>query len=255
MLDAQAVYRRDRAIVLASLAGVTLLAWVDMALMANPSTPVGWCGNLMAHDQHWTPDDALAAFAMWNVMMVGMMIPTASPMIGMFAATSRRHGSGKPAVPTLFFVLGYLIAWAGYSAAATGLQWALQSATLLSPNDLQVGPRLGGALLIGAGLFQFTRLKNNCLTHCRTPMSFLMTQWREGAGGAVQMGLKHGSYCVGCCWAIMLLMFSAGLMNLVWTAVLAVFMLLEKIIPAGDKLGRIAGVIAIGLGTILVTSA
>lgn len=250
MSDPHAVYRRDRAIVLASLAGVSLLAWLYMVAMPAGAGHGG--GHLISNNPSWTAADALTAFAIWTVMMVGMMIPTASPMISMFSATSRRQGAGKPAVPTLFFVVGYLIAWTGYSAAATAVQWGLQSTALLSPDNLQVGPRLGGALLIGAGLFQFTRLKNNCLTHCRTPMSFLMTQWREGIGGAVRMGLKHGTYCVGCCWAIMLLMFTAGLMNLVWTALLAVFMLLEKVVPAGDRLGRAAGVLAISLGAALV---
>ena len=253
MVDTQAVYRRDRAIILGSLAGTTLLAWLYMTAMAHPDS-VNASAHLMAHDAGWTAADALTAFLMWNVMMVGMMIPTASPMITLFAATSRRHRpGGRPGVPTFFFVLGYLITWAGYSAAATGLQWGLHSTALLSADLMQLGPRLGGALLIGAGLFQFTRLKNNCLTHCRTPMSFLMTQWRDGPGGAVRMGLKHGGYCVGCCWAIMLLMFAAGLMSLIWTAVLALFMLAEKAAPGGDKLGRIAGLLAIAAGTAAVS--
>jgi len=254
-VDAQTTFWRDRTIVVASLAGVTLLAWFYLYAMAEPSR-FGGTVHLVAHGARWSATDAFTAFLMWNVMMIGMMIPTASPMITMFAVTSRRSGvKGRPEVPTLFFVLGYLLAWAGYSAAATGLQWGLHSAALLSSDTLQVGRHLGGALLLGAGAFQFTKWKNNCLTHCRTPMSFLMTQWRDGLGGAIQMGLKHGSYCVGCCWAIMLLMFAAGLMNLLWTAILAVFMLLEKVLPAGDKLGRTAGVVAIITGAGLVLGA
>ncbi len=254
-MDAQSVYRRDRVIVLASLAGVTLLAWFYMYAMAAPRG-AAMAGHWVPQAQSWGLTEVLTAFAMWNVMMVGMMIPTASPMILMFATTNRRYqGQRGNYVPTLFFVVGYVITWAIFSAAATAAQWGLQAAALFSPEILQVTPQLGGALLVGAGLFQFTSLKYNCLTHCRTPMSFLASEWREGVGGAIGMGLKHGSYCVGCCWAIMLLMFVAGLMNLLWTAFLAAFMLLEKVAPAGDKLGRIAGVISVVAGAWLLTGA
>ncbi len=253
-MDAQAVYRRDRNIILASLAGVTLLAWLYMYAMAAPFGAVTAEFLCAPRSGSWGPGDILTSLAMWNIMMVGMMIPTASPMILMFATTNRRQrGQSGPYVPTFFFVSGYVLIWAVYSIAGTAAQWGLQEAALLSPLVLQVTPQLGAVLLIVAGLFQFTSLKHNCLTHCRTPMAFLNSEWREGAGGAMWMGLKHGSYCVGCCWAIMLLMFVAGLMNLVWTAFLAAFMLLEKIAPAGDKLGRIAGVLAVGAGMWLLS--
>lgn len=250
-MGVDAVFRRDRAIVLAALLGVTALAWAhlyDMAfqagLHAHHASPLGVA---------WRAKDLLLAFLMWNVMMAGMMIPTASPMILAFATTNRRFCEQQgPFVPTAFFVLGYLLAWAGYSAVATFAQWALHSASLLTPAAVRTTPLVGGFLLITAGAFQWSALKYNCLTQCRTPLSFLMTEWREGRRGALRMGLKHGAYCVGCCWAIMALMLVAGAMNLLWTALLAAYMLLEKVAPGGQQLGRAAGIAFAAAGAWMV---
>lgn len=248
----EAVFRRDRAIVVAALLGVSALAWVSMydmasqtALHAHHAAPAG----------AWGASDLLLAFTMWNVMMVGMMIPTASPMILTFTTTNRRFREQRgPFVPTTFFVLGYVLVWAGYSIGATLGQWALHSAALLTPASMRTTPLIGGSLLIVAGAFQWSSLKYNCLTHCRSPLSFLLTEWREGKSGALLMGIKHGGYCVGCCWAIMALMFVAGAMNLLWTAVLAIYMLLEKVAPAGQEIGRVAGIVFVAAGIWMVSA-
>lgn len=245
-VSAEAAYRRDRAVIVTALSGVTVFAWLYMADMAAQAG---------AHVHHampagaWGARELLLAFLMWNVMMVGMMIPTASPMILTFAVTNRRaREQHRPFVPTTFFVLGYLLAWAAYSAAATLMQWALQSAALLTPETVRATPAISGSLLIAAGIFQWSALKYNCLTQCRSPLSFLLTEWREGKRGALLMGAKHGAYCVGCCWAIMALMLVAGAMNLLWTAALAIYMLLEKVVPRGHEVGRAVGVLFVAAG-------
>lgn len=250
-MRAETVYRRDRGIVLAALLGVTALAWLYMYDMAAQA-------DLHAHHAipagaEWGAKELLLAFLMWNVMMVGMMIPTASPMIITFAATSRRHRTG-PFVPTAFFVLGYVLVWGAYSTGATFAQWGLHSASLLAPATVRTTPAISGLLLIVAGVFQWSSLKYNCLTQCRTPLSFLMTEWREGRRGALVMGLKHGAFCVGCCWAIMTLMLVAGAMNLLWTAILAVYMLVEKVVPRGHEVGRIAGAVFVSAGMAILVS-
>jgi predicted metal-binding membrane protein len=144
-------------------------------------------------------------------------------------------------VPTGLFLLGYLIVWIGFSALAAVAQWILHATALLSPMMVSTSPILGGAILITAGAFQWTPLKNACLTHCRSPLNFLMTGWREGKRGALAMGLKHGAYCTGCCWFLMALLFVAGVMNLWWIAIIAGFVLLEKVAPRGLWVGKIAG--------------
>ncbi|MGI9076114.1 MAG: DUF2182 domain-containing protein [Gemmatimonadaceae bacterium] len=199
--------------------------------------------------QQWRAADLTLLYLMWLVMMVAMMIPSATPMLLMFATVARqRRERQQPAVPTSVFLLGYLLVWAGYSAAATFAQWALHSAALLSPMMVTTSGRLGGSLLILAGLFQFTPLKSLCLSRCRSPLGFLTAEWREGVRGALIMGIKHGGYCVTCCWSLMALLFVAGVMNLLWVVAIAVLVLLEKMAPSGRLLGRAAGVVFVAVG-------
>lgn len=255
-MDADAVFKRDRRIVLTALTAITVLTWVHMYQM-SPSTALTIDAAVCSAPTGtaWNLQSLLLAFLMWNVMMVGMMIPTASPMILMFATTNRRHrDQNGPFVPTAIFVLGYVIVWTGYSAGATLAQWGMHSASLLTPYTLRTTPAVGGLLLIAAGLFQWSPLKHRCLTQCQTPLSFLMTEWREGTSGALLMGLKHGAYCVGCCWAIMALMFVAGAMNLLWTALLTAFMLVEKVAPARQQIEKLAGIVFVFAGVGMVYS-
>ena len=170
-------------------------------------------------------------------------------MILTFALVQRkRRELERPFVPSGIFLLGYLVVWTGFSALTAIAQWVLHARALLSPMMVSTSPMLGGILLVGAGIFQWTPLKNACLTHCRSPLSFLMTGWREGKLGAFVMGLKHGAYCTGCCWMLMALLFVAGVMNLWWIAVIAVFVLLEKVAPRGLFVGKVAGVLLAAWG-------
>jgi predicted metal-binding membrane protein len=179
---------------------------------------------------------------MWAVMMVAMMVPSVSPMVLTFMSVNRaRCERQRPFVPTWIFLSGYLVAWTAFSALATIGQWALHGSALVSSAMVVTSPWLAAALLVAAGLFQLTPLKRACLVRCRAPLTFLMTEWREGWSGAFLMGLRHGAYCVGCCWLLMSLLFVAGVMNLLWVAAISLLVLAEKALPAGPRLGRTAG--------------
>jgi predicted metal-binding membrane protein len=249
--------RRDRLVVLGGLLGISALAWAyigymawDMSRMAMPMDMA------MPQMRTWGWVDLVLLFVMWAVMMVAMMVPTAAPMILIFAKVNRqRRERQQPFVPTAVFLAGYLLVWSGFSLLATLAQWGLHSAALLSPMMVSTSAVLGGFLLVAAGIFQWTPLKYACLKHCRSPLSFLMTDWREGMGGALVMGLKHGSYCTGCCWFLMALLFVAGVMNLLWVVTIAAFVLIEKAVPRGDLVGRIAGVILVVAGLAMLMRA
>lgn len=247
--------RRDRAIVTAGLAGLSCLAW--LYLIYDGTTHLT-CRALMRVAPHaWGLTHVALLFAMWAVMMVAMMVPSVSPMVFTFASVNRqRREHARPFVPTWMFLCGYLVAWAVFSALATLGQWALHASALVSSAMVVTSPWVAAALLIAAGLFQFTPLKRACLVHCRTPLTFLMTEWREGWFGAFLMGLRHGAYCVGCCWILMSLLFVAGVMNVFWIAVISLVVLAEKILPAGPGFSRTAGwLLMAGGGTWLVSGA
>jgi predicted metal-binding membrane protein len=169
------------------------------------------------------------------------------------AAHARRRERGVPTL-VLLFALGYLTIWLGFSAGATIAQWALHRAALLSSTMAVRSPRLAGALLVAAGAYQLTPVKRSCLRHCQTPLDFLMHHWREGAVGAFQMGIRHGRYCLGCCWALMAVLFAVGVMNLVWVALLTVFILVERFGRVGTRVARVGGAAMVGLGVLLIAS-
>jgi predicted metal-binding membrane protein len=250
----EAVLKRDRTIVLAGVAGLSALAWAYLLALAwrMPHREMAMA-MAMPHMQAWEATEVLLTWVMWAVMMVAMMTPSAAPMILMFATVNRRRlGQQGPFVPTTVFSLGYLLVWGGFSVVATLAQWGLHTAALLSPMIATTSPMLGGLLLLAAGLFQWTPLKYTCLTQCRSPLGFLMTEWREGASGALLMGLRHGRYCVGCCWVLMALLFVAGVMNLLWVAALAAFVLVEKVLPRGELVGRVVGGMLMLAGLVLL---
>jgi predicted metal-binding membrane protein len=204
----------------------------------------------------WTLGYAGLMFAMWWVMMAAMMLPSAAPILLLFARVNRAERSGhRPYVPTGIFAAGYLTAWGGFSALATGLQRALEQLGLLSPMMTTSSYWLGGAILIAAGMWQLTPVKRICLRHCRSPIGFLAQSWRPGRLGAFGMGLEHGTYCLGCCWFLMGLLFFGGVMNLFWIAGLAAFVLLEKTIPMGHWVGRIAGIGIAAWGVMMLATA
>jgi predicted metal-binding membrane protein len=251
----EAVLTRDRAIVMSGLAGVVVLAWAYIFYLAWGMRNMDMGMEMaMPRMQSWGAIDLILLFVMWSVMMVAMMLPSAAPMVLMFATVNRRRLQRQdPFVPTGVFVLGYLVVWSGFSAAAVTAQWGLHTAALLSPMMVSTSPILGGALLLSAGIFQLTPLKHTCLTHCRSPLGHLMTGWREGTRGAFTMGLQHGRYCVGCCWLLMGLLFVLGVMNLLWVAVIAAFVLTEKVAPAGPWVTRGTGLVLMGWGVWVVT--
>jgi predicted metal-binding membrane protein len=243
----ESILKRDRMVVLAGLIGLTALAWGYMIYEARAMSLTGVCccaGMKMSGPdvQPWSAAALVPLFLMWTEMMVAMMLPSAAPMILTFAMVNRkRQEQQQPYVPTGLFALGYLAAWTGFSAIAALAQALLHRYALLSPKMVSASPLLGGSLLIAAGIFQWTPLKHMCLTHCRSPLNFLMTGWREGKTGAFRMGLEHGTYCTGCCWFLMALLFVAGVMNMWWVAIIALFVLVEKIAPRGLWIGRISG--------------
>jgi predicted metal-binding membrane protein len=274
------ILRRDRLPALLGIVGITVLAWLylvwfaagmsamtgatggmtgnDMAGMTGggmsgmgegAASAAGMAGMAMPALHGWSAGYFALMFSMWSVMMVGMMLPSAAPMILLYdRVRARQQAKGASLAGTGVFALGYLVAWALFSLVAVSCQWALEQAALLSPMLIRAGPWLGGGLLILAGLYQWTPLKNACLVHCRAPIAFLAHHWRPGRAGAFRMGLHHGLYCVGCCWLLMALLFVFGVMNLLWIAALALFVLLEKVLPRGDLVGRASGGLMIAAG-------
>jgi len=244
--------KRDRLIVLGGVVGLSGLAWLELWRHAGAMAMQA----AMPHPVPWRPPDLGAAALMWAVMMVAMMLPAAAPMLLLFATMQRkRREQAQPATPTGCFAAGYVLIWLAWSGLAAGLQWALQALLLLSPHLATTSGLLGGGLLVLAGCYQLTPWKNTCLTHCQSPLGFFLTRWREGTWGAFRMGLHHGAYCVGCCWALMGLLFVGGTMNLVWVAAIAVFVLLEKAVARGPWLSRAAGLALVGWGLYLLQTA
>lgn len=262
----QGVLKRDRAIVVAGLATIIVLAWAyvvylssnmtGMALNRGSGMDIHPAQMSMPNTHVWGSGAILFTFLMWAVMMMAMMTPSATPMILTFAKVNRQRHAGQTPIPaTIVFLLGYLMVWISFSAGATLVQWGLHSAALLSPEMISVTPLLGGILLILAGVYQFTPLKYICLSRCRTPLGFLMTEWRERTKGALIMGMRHGIYCVGCCWLLMALLFVAGAMNLLWAALIAGCVLVEKVVPAGQWVSRTIGALTAGWGAWLLIRA
>ena len=261
----ETVLRRDRLILVTALVAVTAIAWIWVLLgagtgmstvaMTRRSGMPDLTGMIM-EPAVWTLGYAGLMYAMWWVMMVAMMLPSATPMLLLFARINRKGKAGdRPYVPVGIFAAGYLVAWGGFSIIATALQWLLEQLGLLSPMMVTTSYWLGGAILVLAGSWQLTPMKGVCLRHCRSPLSFLVQSWRPGRIGAFRMGIEHGAYCLGCCWFLMGLLFFGGIMNLLWIAGLAVYVLLEKTIPLGHWVGRAAGIAAAACGVLMLASA
>jgi predicted metal-binding membrane protein len=278
-----AVLKRDRLVVITALVTVIVAAWtyilagagMGMSAFEMTAKPEGMAqsgadmpGMDMGEDPSgamqdmaravigpmtWTPGYAVLMFFMWWIMMMAMMLPSAAPMILLFAMVNRKQREkGAPYVPTGIFAAGYVLVWGAFSLVAVGAQWGLERTGLMSSTMASTSAMLGAGLLIGAGIYQLTPLKHACLRHCRSPIFFISHHWRPGDLGALRMGIEHGAFCTGCCWFLMALLFYGGVMNLYWIAGIALFVLLEKTIPAGHWLGRITGVLLIAWGGALV---
>jgi predicted metal-binding membrane protein len=264
----EALLRRDRLIVMAALVLITAFAWTDLVWLADDMEmggmdmtgfrmiPAG-LGLMMPSTAPWQPIEFAYVLAMWAVMMIGMMTPSAAPMILIYARVGRQAAEqGRPFAPSGWFAGGYLLAWVGFALTATSAQWALDRAALLTPTMKSASNVLGGTVLIVAGLYQWTPIKDACLSYCRSPLLFIQRQggFRSDAAGAMVLGLRHGLYCIGCCWALMALLFVGGVMNLLWIAALAILVLLEKVTRFGRFLARAAGVVFIGGGLWLLAA-
>lgn len=201
----------------------------------------------------WTAIDVMLLFLMWFVMMIAMMTPSISPLILIFAMVNRQRKELKnPFVPTGYLLAGYFLVWAGFSLFATVLQWLLQQISMLNPEMETTNNTLGGIILLAAGIFQFTPLKQRCLHYCRTPVDFIHRHWKDGKRGALLMGMKNGMYCLGCCWILMALLFVSGIMNLLWIVLIGLFVLIEKVLPGVKWFSFIAGTALIIYGALIL---
>jgi predicted metal-binding membrane protein len=248
------VLRRPRVAVATGLVGAVAVAWLYLVPLSRDmygamSGPSAWMMQA-----EWDGRYFALMFLMWAVMMLGMMLPSAAPAILLFARVLQNSPQAdSPVARSYAFAGGYLIAWTGFSLAATLLQWRLAEAALLSPMMEAATPTLGAAILVAAGLYQWTSLKQVCLVHCRAPAEFLTQRFRPGWRGALRMGVDHGIHCVGCCWVLMGLLFVGGIMQLTWIAAISIFVLLEKLAPFGAQLGRLGGALLVlaGIGLLL----
>jgi predicted metal-binding membrane protein len=228
--------------VLVALGATTAVAWAYLVAMAVEMHGMDMGSSMAMEIRPWTALDFVLMFVLWGVMLVGLMGPPAAPTTLVYAAVARKAASqGTPVAPTAAFVCGYVAMWTLFSVAATVAQWALDQAALLSPAMVAISPWLGALLLFAAGLYQLTPAKQACLRHCRAPAHFIAAHWRPGAGGAFRMGAHHGAYCLGCCWALMGLLFFGGVMNLLWIAAITLFVLAEKVLPVRDGAARWTG--------------
>lgn len=247
--------RRDRLIVAIGTAAVAALAWAYLASGAGMDTETMADMPDMA-PMPWTPLYAALLFVMWWVMMIAMMAPSAAPTVLLYATVKRKQETAScAAMDAWIFLAGYLVTWAGFSVVAVLVQWALERLGLLSMAMASTSSILGGLVLLAAGLYQFTPLKRACLRYCESPLMFLSRHWRPGTRGAFHMGFRHGSYCVGCCWFLMALLFVGGVMNLVWVIAIALYVAGEKLLPFGPRLSRAAGGALILSGTIMLARA
>lgn len=244
---------RERVGVMVALAALAALSWFYLAHIADlmPSSMVAGGGAMTGHAgmEHMSSQNALVsqfsvAVTMWSIMMVAMMLPTAMPAANLYGILAQRRAAGA-AAPVGLFTAGYLANWIGYAVVAAAAQLALSQASLLSPMVRSTSIALSVSILLAAGVFQFTPLKDQCLTKCRSPLAFFLAEWRDGRSGALLLGLRHGGYCVACCWALMAVMFVVGAMNLTWMAALALLVLGEKFSPARWKLSHLAGAVLI----------
>lgn len=240
---------RDRAAALAGLGLVALIGWLVLVRMSAALTSPEVAAVLMTRPQYSPNPGFVMVFAMWAAMMAAMMAPAAGPGLSAYLALARRrHPVQNPVPATTGFFAGYLAAWLGYAVLGAAAQWMLVGTGFLTPMGASANAYLSAGILVAAGLYQLTPLKRACVTRCRSPLLQLMSDWRDGTVGALRLGLGQGSWCVGCCWALMALLFVVGTMNIAWMAVVAIFVLAEKLVPARWHLDAAAGLVLVAWG-------
>lgn len=262
----EAVLRRDRSVVLAALIVITLSSWFYVLHLAGQMSMGGMdmTGFRMVVDaasmvmkpglEPWSANEFVFTLGMWTIMMIGMMVPSAAPIILLFARVGRQAAvDRKPFASTGWFAGGYLFIWTAFAALATTAQWALDRAALLTP-AMALANVFGGIVLIGAGVYQWTSFKDRCLSHCQSPLVFIQQHggFPRKSSGAFRLGILHGAYCTGCCWALMALLFAGGVMNVLWIAGLTLLVLAEKAFSTGRTLSRAAGILLVAGGAWLV---
>ena len=256
------ILQRDRAIVTAALVVLVLTAWFYVLWLTGymfPSAAGSMAGmdmpgmNMRPLSKPWGATELAVSFAMWSVMMVGMMTPSATPMILIYTRVARQGAAqGTPFASSAWFAAGYLLAWCGFALLASLAQALLVSTALVTPSLAATSNVFGAAVLIIAGLYQWSALKHQCLSQCRAPLAFIQHNggFRRDAGGALKLGLKHGLYCIGCCWALMALLFVFGVMNLLWIAALSILVLMEKVVFPSWVMSQGVGLVLVGWGII-----
>ncbi|MEL0083592.1 MAG: DUF2182 domain-containing protein, partial [Gammaproteobacteria bacterium] len=234
--------------IVAGLIGITALSWWYMFYLAADmeSSMQMMAGAMGAMEMSWTVADFTANLLMWAVMMVAMMVPSASPTIMLYARLQQDKQGNTRFKPILLFLGGYLCAWTLFSLGASLTQWGLHEGALLSGAMAIDHQWLAAGVLAITGFYQWTPLKQACLKHCQSPLGFLLGFWRDDAAGILRMGWRHGLFCVGCCWLLMAILFTVGVMNLLWVALIAIYVLLEKIIPNGQQFSRVSGLLLCG---------
>ncbi|MEX1058191.1 MAG: DUF2182 domain-containing protein [Natronospirillum sp.] len=247
-------YRHDRWLIIAGMMVVTLVAWSYLFEAANSMLPHSMAMPMdMPATPAWDGGLLVGSGVMWSIMMIAMMLPGATPMVLGYTRVQHQRRTPEQAVRlTGLFIAGYLMVWILFSLMAAVAQWTLYGLGMMSSAMGQTDPLLASAFLIGAGVFQWSNLKDACLTQCRSPLDFLLNEWREGARGALVMGLHHGLFCIGCCWMLMLLMFVGGVMNLLWMAAITLYVLAEKLLPRMRELSRLTGGILVISGVVLL---
>jgi predicted metal-binding membrane protein len=226
-----------------------VFSWAWIVIMARDMYGPMTGASAWMMTTHWDAPHLLLLWAMWSVMMTGMMPPTAAPLILLYGAAARRSREPMARRHTYALAAGYLAAWTAYSLAATALQRVLASLLLVSPMMEAGSSRVSATLLIVAGVYQWTPLKHACLRRCQSPLGFLMAHWRDGWSGAFRLGLEHGSYCIGCCWALMLLLFAGGVMNVVVIVGLTAWVAFEKLAPFSRRAAQFSGAVMIAIGS------
>ncbi len=242
---------REHFWILTALTLLSGLAWAGSIYQAG-SMGLGLITCSMTMGAPFTLSNAALYVVLWGVMMAAMMLPAMTPIVGLFQTIARRkQEQGLPFTPVWVFVVGYVALWTMTGGIGYAADLAMQSLPEVFPPVRAYGALIGGFTLVGAGIYQLTPLKYLCLSECRSPIGFLMTNWRDGTVGAFRMGMYHGAYCLGCCWSLMVVLFVMGTMNLVWMGMLSIVIFVEKTAPQGVTLGKATGLALMLLGAAL----